>query len=196
MDDFDLLHNSLNNPPIEFLSLQESKKVCSFVKKKRWAKAMKRNPTKAEATLWSALKSYTKYKPRRQYVIFGFIADIAFLKRRIIVEADGSSHKERVDHDRMRDAAFRKNGWKTLRFTNEQILNDISSVCASINTALGKAIAVTNKPKAHKSGKQPKVTSLDKLENEFRRTKSQYSYDRWMKARKANEPCPFPTRIK
>jgi very-short-patch-repair endonuclease len=140
MDCFDLIHRSLNNEPLGFLSKEESRKLTSFTKKRRWAESMKRKPTKAEAAMWDILRHYNrlKFKLRRQYVLFGYIADFAFIKAKFIVEVDGSSHDKRGDHDRTRDRVFRAHKWKTLRFTNEQAFANDPLIIKTIEELLSK----------------------------------------------------------
>jgi very-short-patch-repair endonuclease len=138
MNEFDLIHRSLDRVPLEFHDKAESKRISSFIKKRRWANGMKHQPTKGESAMWLILKPFTKrkFRLRRQYVLFGFIADFAFLNSKIIVEVDGSSHNGKEDYDKQRDEVFKHNGWRTLRFTNEQTLSRDPSITTQIKSAL------------------------------------------------------------
>ena len=148
MDELELIFNSLNRNPVEFLDKIESKRVATFTKKKRWAKSMRRRPTKCEAMIWDAIKGLRskKIQLRNQYVLFGFIADFCCLKHKIVIEIDGPSHKGREQYDRMRDAALKQNGWRTIRFTNEQVENNLQSVVDAIRFRLGKGPIQKNNP--------------------------------------------------
>jgi len=63
-----------------------------------------------------------------------YVPDFIHSEARLIVEIDGSSHNNRQEYDDLRDKALAKEGWVTLRFTNEQVENDASSVITEIKT--------------------------------------------------------------
>ena len=62
------------------------------------------------------------FKFRRQQPIGPYIADIACLERRLIVEADGAQHNE-SPRDMLRDAWLASQGFHVLRFWNHEILS-------------------------------------------------------------------------
>ena len=100
------------------------------------AKAMRAAPTDAERRLWHILraKRLEGYKFRRQVPIDSFIADFVCLQRRLIVEADGGHHGERADSKR--DAYLKAQGFRILRFWNNDILDNEEGVAESILAAL------------------------------------------------------------
>lgn len=57
----------------------------------------------------------------------------------MIVEVDGMQHgvDAQAEHDRRRDAAFQKAGFRTLRFWNEDVDRDIDGVVNTILHTLG-----------------------------------------------------------
>ena len=130
MDSLESVFTSLDRMPVELCSPAETRKI----KKLKWAKGMRKRPTKAESVLYEALKKvrFHKTKLRFQRVLFGYIADFALPGYKAIIEVDGSSHKGREDYDRHRDAVFQGHGWTTLRFTNEQVLNNVENVIEQI----------------------------------------------------------------
>ncbi len=76
---------------------------------------------------------------RRQVPRFGFIADFACLKHRIVVEIDGSGHGHhgRAVRDAARDRKFGDAGWIVLRFWNSEVDENLAGVVDAILAAVG-----------------------------------------------------------
>jgi very-short-patch-repair endonuclease len=93
--------------------------------------------TDAERRLWSALRSRRlhQFKFRRQYPIGPYIVDFACIEHRLIVEADGGQHCENAD-DARRTAWLEAQGWRVLRFWNNDILANVDGVQVAILRAL------------------------------------------------------------
>jgi very-short-patch-repair endonuclease len=93
------------------------------------ARAMRREPTEAEAVLWRILRGrrLSALKFRRQAPIRPYIADFVCFEHRLIVEADGSQHAE-SPHDEKRDAFLAIQGFSVLRFWNAEILTNARMV--------------------------------------------------------------------
>ena len=89
------------------------------------ARAMRRQPTEAEAALWRILRDrrMAALKFRRQAPVAPYIVDFICFRHRLIVEADGSQHAESA-YDRERDAFLVAQGFIVLRFWNHDILNN------------------------------------------------------------------------
>ena len=94
---------------------------------------MRHNATEAEDRLWQELRSrrLDGIKFRRQYPIGNAIADLVCLRSRLIVEIDGTQHADSA-YDATRDAALKARGFRVLRFWNDDVLRDLSSVCDTI----------------------------------------------------------------
>ena len=96
--------------------------------------------------LWSALRGrqLAGYKFHRQFPIGPFIADFVCHEAKLVVEIDGATHGtlEEVRHDRQRDAWLRMRGYRTLRFWNDAIREDIVSVVEAIRQACSGVSAV------------------------------------------------------
>ena len=93
--------------------------------------------TDTERILWRELRrSRFGWRFRRQFPIPPYIADFACVEARIIVEADSGQHNQPGEHDR-RDAALRAQGWRVLRFWNNEILENRAGVLERIVEALG-----------------------------------------------------------
>jgi very-short-patch-repair endonuclease len=98
---------------------------------------MRSNQTDAEERLWQILraKRLAAYKFKRQLVIDDYIVDFACLQRRLIVEADGGQHAESA-RDGRRDAHLNAQGFRVLRFWNNDVFENEEGVLTSIFDAL------------------------------------------------------------
>lgn len=101
------------------------------------AKRMRREPTEAEIRLWSILRAgrMDGAKFKRQEQIGDYIVEFVCSAEQLIVEADGSQHVE--NHaDEARNAWLKSQGFRILRFWNDDILRDTDAVGAAIHAAL------------------------------------------------------------
>ena len=96
------------------------------------AEQLRKNPAEAEQLLWIELQSdvFKKYHFRRQHPIHLFIADFYSQKLKLIIEVDGEYHdcEEQQLKDRARIDLLEYQGSKLIRFTNQQIIQDIVKV--------------------------------------------------------------------
>lgn len=91
---------------------------------KEHARRMRNNPTDAEFFLWKQLKGNgLKTSFKRQCVILDYIADFYSPTSNLIIEVDGGYHKrdEQQKLDEVREKKLKEQGYRLLRFTNEQI---------------------------------------------------------------------------
>jgi very-short-patch-repair endonuclease len=102
------------------------------------ARRMRREPTPAEAALWSRLSDSTVlgHKFRRQHPIDRFIVDFYCASARLAIEVDGPIHDEQREHDAVRQARLESLGIRVLRFTNAEVLGVLDTVIAAIARAL------------------------------------------------------------
>ncbi|WP_353738810.1 DUF559 domain-containing protein [Brevundimonas sp.] len=100
------------------------------------AKQMRREPVHYERRLWGLLRDrrLAGLKFRRQMVIGRYIVDFVCLRHRLIVEADGPQHDDRIE-DAERDAWLREQGFRVLRFANGMIGNQREAVLSAIVAA-------------------------------------------------------------
>ena len=98
------------------------------------ARELRHNQTDAEALLWHRLRNrqLAGLKFRRQRPIGGYIADFACLEIGLVVELDGGQHVEDASYDEQRSQAMAEVGFRTLRFWNHQVLNEIEAVMEKI----------------------------------------------------------------
>jgi very-short-patch-repair endonuclease len=96
---------------------------------------MRRNPTEWEVRVWRHLSnSQLGHKFRRQAVIFPYICDFFCPAKGLIVEIDGDTHDP--PYDARRDARIAAKGFRTLRFTNLEVRDNLEGVVTTIATAL------------------------------------------------------------
>ncbi|MBG0770559.1 MAG: endonuclease domain-containing protein [Anaerolineaceae bacterium] len=104
------------------------------------AREMRRYPTEAEALLWEALrkKQLDDFKFRRQHIIQTFIVDFYCPKKKMIIEIDGDIHITQAKYDAFREDALTQMGYTVIRFTNEQVMEQTSSVLGEIRRILSE----------------------------------------------------------
>lgn len=98
-----------------------------------FARAMRADSTKAENVLWQALcnKQLEGLKFKRQVPLDGFILDFVCFDARLIVEVDGGQHSEAA-RDLARDRHFEAEGFRIIRFWNDEVLKNFDGVCLTI----------------------------------------------------------------
>ena len=101
-----------------------------------YRKDLRNGATDAEKILWQYLRKSQIYpaKFRRQQSIGPFIVDFYCPTYKLIVEVDGGYHlsTEAQERDRIRDYLLRKDGYRVMRFTNEQVFREIEKVVGEI----------------------------------------------------------------
>ncbi len=103
------------------------------------AREMRHPQTPAEATLWRTLRNRAlKYKFRRQHPIGNFIIDFYCAQAKLCIEVDGASHLElpQEEYDAARTAYLEELGYKVIRFTNNDVRNNINAVIDEIVRAI------------------------------------------------------------
>lgn len=103
------------------------------------AKHMRKNHTEAEDLLWQELrKNQLGVKFRRQHPIDAYITDFISLHDKLIVEVDGGYHEneEQKQYDEIRTKVLEEIGFKTIRFSNEKVINNINEVLKKIKQEL------------------------------------------------------------
>jgi len=104
------------------------------------AKNLRKRETNAEQILWEKLKNKQLFgfKFRRQHPIEYYIVDFYCHKAKLVIEVDGSIHNipEIKERDEGRTFEIEKYGITILRFTNEDIYNNINFVINEIKKFL------------------------------------------------------------
>ena len=98
------------------------------------AKELRQNMTPAEKILWQHLraKCFNNLKFRRQQIMEGFIVDFYCHSLGLVIEIDGKIHEKQIEYDRDRDKILSTKDLHILRFTNEQVTENIESVLKTI----------------------------------------------------------------
>ena len=134
---------------------------------KQYAKEMRHTPTKAEAAMWEVLsnKKLGGFKFRRQHIIGNYITDFICLRENTIIEIDGLIHQlpEHKVSDEERTKWLNSEGYQVIRFTNDEVLQNIELVKQKILARLeqqtsesganGKVLMATVKGDVHDIGK-------------------------------------------
>jgi very-short-patch-repair endonuclease len=109
-----------------------------------FAKTMRRNPTDAEALMWRRLRGtrLLEFKFKRQQPIGGYIVDFVCFERRLVIEIDGGQHADDVEADRARSNWLESEGFRVLRFWNNEVLQSTDDVLESIVRALDENLSV------------------------------------------------------
>lgn len=86
----------------------------------------RKNPTEAEQKMWNEYLSRDKtgFRFLRQKPIYRFIVDFYCVKLSLVIEIDGNSHDKKRETDEERDKFLKQIGINTIRFTNNQMLNN------------------------------------------------------------------------
>ena len=105
------------------------------------ARELRNKLTPAEQVFWLILKEqFPKYKFRRQHPISIYIADFYCHKLKLVIEIDGSVHnsEESKLNDKKRQQDLENLNLIVIRFTNDQVKNEIESVIEMISSTIMK----------------------------------------------------------
>ena len=100
------------------------------------ARQLRRKQTDAESKLWAELRKIrsNNIRFRRQHPIGDYIVDFVCLKNRLIIEIDGGHHNldEKIMRDELRAKWLANEGYRVLRFWNNDVLTNINGVIMRI----------------------------------------------------------------
>jgi len=106
------------------------------------ARELRTDSTDSERRLWQKLKrrQIAGVKFRRQQPIGPYIVDFVCLERRLVIEVDGGQHSERLDEDTKRSQWLEAQGFRVLRFWNNDVLANTDVVAQAVFDAVEKRI--------------------------------------------------------
>ena len=111
-------------------------KINNRKSQKTFRKKLRNNLTPAEAFLWMALKDKALLgrKFRRQHSIGKYVVDFYCPSEKLVIELDGADHftPEGEKYDQQRDAFLASLEITVLRFENEQVFENLSSMLQEI----------------------------------------------------------------
>ena len=118
--------------------LRKQKKYRSSSEIMHRAGVLRKDPTPAEARLWECLRrnKLHGYGFRRQHAIGAYIADFCSPQLKLVVELDGGGHVGQVEYDGERTHYLESEGYRVIRFWNDQVMNDLEGVIRVITAAL------------------------------------------------------------
>jgi len=102
------------------------------------ARELRANQTDAELALWQRLrkKQLEGFRFRRQVPIGPFIADFVCHSEKLVIEVDGGQHAENKSYDDHRTARIKEDGYRVLRFWNNEVLENPDGVLEVVRGAL------------------------------------------------------------
>ena len=103
------------------------------------AQELRKNMTPEEKHLWYDFLKKLPVTVNRQKNIGNYIVDFYISSARLVIEVDGTQHKDlyHVESDRQRDFELKKLGNKVLRFSNFDVRENFIFVCRDILQAVG-----------------------------------------------------------
>ena len=115
--------------------------IFNRIKAKSSRRALRNNMPLAEQILWKKLqdKQLEGYKFRRQYSIHNFVIDFYCPKIKLAIEIDGESHfdsPKSQNVDMTKQKIIESIGIKIIRFTNNDIYNNLDGVLQGIEKNL------------------------------------------------------------
>jgi tryptophan synthase alpha chain len=113
-------------------NLHQNSKAYAF----EYARSLRKMQTKAELILWEALRNsqVCNLKFRRQHPFDNYILDFYNHKMKLVIEVDGEVHNdpEVAAYDKVRTNNLNENGLTVLRFTNNEVENNLKPVLQKI----------------------------------------------------------------
>ena len=103
----------------------------------RFARRLRVNQTDAETLLWNRIRNrqIDGHKFARQVPIGPYICDFVCREKQLVIEVDGGQHNESTA-DAIRDRRLSDEGYKVIRFWNNDVLGNIEGVLLTIQSEL------------------------------------------------------------
>jgi very-short-patch-repair endonuclease len=117
---------------------------------------LRKESTPAEHKLWAVLRNdQLGVNFRRQHAIGNYIPDYVCIKKKLIIELDGGQHVEQAEYDAERTKFLEAQGYRVIRFWNNEVINDIDGVIRNIQFALEDSVRLM--------GEVPKGDDMDEV---------------------------------
>ena len=123
------------------------------------ARELRRNRTEAEKRLWGALRRAFPREFRFQVPYGSYFADFLSFNGKLIVEVDGGTHAETPEYDAARTRYFEGEGYRLIRFWNNDVMANTDGVIAEIAAQLPSPSGRGREPQ---SGGRVRVNSRGK----------------------------------
>ena len=104
------------------------------------AKQLRENLTDVERLLWFSLRDrqLDDYKFRRQSPIGEYVVDFVCAECKLVVEIDGGQHAVQKTRDNRRSAWLEGQGYRVIRFWNNDVIENLDGVLEVILAALNQ----------------------------------------------------------
>ncbi len=125
--------------PAEIRMLEAKSKLTTTATAR--ARKLRQNSTEVEKRLWHRLRAgqIEGMKFRRQEPILGFTVDFVCHAHRLVVELDGGQHDSAAAADERRTKLLSQAGFRVLRFWNNDVVENLDGVLATISSAVAEA---------------------------------------------------------
>ena len=102
------------------------------------SRELRLNATPAERALWVQLsaRKISGVRFNRQFPIGPFICDFVSRSAKLIIEVDGGQHAVDIEKDQSRTAYLEAQGYRVIRFWNNDVLERIAGVVSEIEAVL------------------------------------------------------------
>jgi len=106
-------------------------------KTKHQAIVLRKVLTPAERKLWSRIRNdQLGVTFRRQHAVGNYIPDFCSPNAKLIIELDGSQHLEQEQYDEERTKYLQAQGYRVIRFWNNDVMHNTESVILAIQHVL------------------------------------------------------------
>ena len=110
-----------------------------------FARKLRREVSKTERKLWPHLRNSAMGAPfRRQHVIDNAFVDYCCVPLKLVIEIDGPTHS--LERDSLRDARLGKAGYDVLRFSVQEIDENLEGVVSTIFDAVQLRLLAKSPP--------------------------------------------------
>ena len=102
------------------------------------SRSLRNNPTDAERKLWRHLsnRQIAGVRFNRQVPIGPYICDFVARTPKLVIELDGGQHALSTDFDARRTAYLERQGYRVLRFWNNDVIENVDGVVTVIESEL------------------------------------------------------------
>jgi tRNA(adenine34) deaminase len=113
-----------------------------------FAKTLRQTMTEAEEKIWYFLRAgrLDGIKFKRQAPIGPYVVDFVAPLRKVVVELDGGQHADEVAYDEARTAFLSKEGYRVLRFWNNEALLNTEGVLETILLTMNEVMNQRSPP--------------------------------------------------
>lgn len=122
------------------------------------ARQLRRDASEPERRLLRALRdTYPHLKWRHQTPLGPFFADMLCFSEKLVIEVDGDTHAVAEEYDASREDFMAREGYRTIRVTNAEVMTNLEGVIAQISLSLRKKeVARAAQPRGKNEGSSSK----------------------------------------